>query len=221
MSITSPVDGIVGDLLVEQKATVSSDMPVMAVVDLSRFEIDAQVPESYADDLAIGMQADPWGNSDHAVFYGKDVPVLHFYTNLHQDYHTPSDDSELLNTVGIARIVAFASDVAWGLATRPTDLTLLAFERPEQPRGGPRASLGTVPDMVSSGPGMRIQAVRAGTAADEAGLRAGDVILRIGEVEVKDIYGLQEALTTYNSGATVVIVFLRDGERMEAHATLQ
>jgi HlyD family secretion protein len=58
LSITSPVDGIVGDLLVEQKATVSGDMPVMAVVDLSRFEIDAQVPESYADDLAVGMQAE-------------------------------------------------------------------------------------------------------------------------------------------------------------------
>ena len=58
LSITSPVDGIVGDLLVDQKAAVSSDMPVMAVVDLSRFEIDAQVPESYADDLAIGMQAE-------------------------------------------------------------------------------------------------------------------------------------------------------------------
>ena len=57
LSITSPVDGIVGDLLVDQKAAVTRDTPVMAVVDLSRFEIDAQVPESYADDLAIGMQA--------------------------------------------------------------------------------------------------------------------------------------------------------------------
>jgi HlyD family secretion protein len=58
LSIISPVDGIVGDLLVNQKAAVSSDMPVMAVVDLSRFEIDAQIPESYADDLAVGMQAE-------------------------------------------------------------------------------------------------------------------------------------------------------------------
>ena len=58
LSINSPVDGIVGDLLVDQKAAVSRDMPVMAVVDLSRFEIDAQIPESYADDLAIGMQAE-------------------------------------------------------------------------------------------------------------------------------------------------------------------
>jgi len=58
LAIKSPVAGIVGDLLVEQRAAVSRDTPVMAVVDLSRFEIDAQIPESYADDLAIGMQAE-------------------------------------------------------------------------------------------------------------------------------------------------------------------
>ncbi len=58
LSIKSPVNGIVGDLLVDQKAAVSRDMPVMAVVDLSRFEIDAMIPESYADDLAIGMTAE-------------------------------------------------------------------------------------------------------------------------------------------------------------------
>jgi HlyD family secretion protein len=58
LAIRSPVAGIVGDLLVEQRAAVSRDTPIMAVVDLSRFEIDAQIPESYADDLAIGMQAE-------------------------------------------------------------------------------------------------------------------------------------------------------------------
>jgi HlyD family secretion protein len=58
LAIKSPVDGIVGDLLVDQKSAVSRDTPVMAVVDLSRFEVDAQIPESYADDLAIGMQAE-------------------------------------------------------------------------------------------------------------------------------------------------------------------
>ncbi len=58
LSIRSPVSGVVGDLLVDQKAAVSRDTPVMAVVDLSRFEIDAQVPESYADDLGIGMAAE-------------------------------------------------------------------------------------------------------------------------------------------------------------------
>lgn len=58
LSIKSPVEGIVGDLLVDQKAAVSRDTPVMAVVDLSRFEIDVMIPESYADDLALGMGAE-------------------------------------------------------------------------------------------------------------------------------------------------------------------
>ena len=58
LSLKSPVNGIVGDLLVDQKEAVSRDTPIMSVVDLSRFEVDAQIPESYADDLAIGMQAE-------------------------------------------------------------------------------------------------------------------------------------------------------------------
>jgi len=58
LSIRSPVDGIVGDLLVNQKAAVARDTPVMSVVDLTRFEVEAQVPESYADDLAVGMPAE-------------------------------------------------------------------------------------------------------------------------------------------------------------------
>ena len=172
--------------------------------------------------LHLGKQADPWGSSDHAVFYAKNIPVLHFYTQLHQDYHTAQDDWDRINMVGIADVVGLASDVAWDLATRPADMTYLAFERPAPPAGGKRASLGTMPDMVSSGlAGMRVQGVREGTAAAEAGIKAGDIILQIGDVVVKDVYGLQEALTTYKTGETVTIVFLRDGERMETKATLK
>lgn len=58
LAIKSPVNGIVGDLLVDEKAAVGRDTPVMAVVDLTRFEVDALIPESYADDLAIGMAAE-------------------------------------------------------------------------------------------------------------------------------------------------------------------
>ena len=58
LSIRSPVAGIVGNRLVDQKTAVSPNMPVLAVVDLSRFEVEAQVPESYADDLAVGMAAE-------------------------------------------------------------------------------------------------------------------------------------------------------------------
>lgn len=73
LSIRSPVSGIVGDLLVDQKAAVSRDTPVMAVVDLSRFEIDALIPESYADDLALGMRAEI--NVGGQIFRGQLIAV--------------------------------------------------------------------------------------------------------------------------------------------------
>ena len=171
--------------------------------------------------LALQMQDDPWGASDHAVFYGKEMPVLHFYTNLHADYHTPADDWDLINMEGIAQIAEMASDLAWSLATAPASPTYVAVTRPPPPSGGPRASLGTVPDMASAVEGMRLQGVRAGGAAEAAGLQAGDIVIGIGEVEITGIYDLQKALTTYKSGDTVTIVYLREGERMETEATLQ
>ncbi len=58
LNMRSPVNGIVGNLMVDQKAAVSRNQVVMAVVDLSAFEIEAQVPESYADDLGLGMPAE-------------------------------------------------------------------------------------------------------------------------------------------------------------------
>lgn len=58
LNMRSPVNGIVGNLMVDQKAAVARNQVVMAVVDLSAFEIEAQVPESYADDLGLGMDAE-------------------------------------------------------------------------------------------------------------------------------------------------------------------
>lgn len=58
LNMRSPVNGIVGNLMVDQKSAVSRNQVVMAVVDLSAFEIEAQVPESYADDLGLGMDAE-------------------------------------------------------------------------------------------------------------------------------------------------------------------
>lgn len=66
LNMRSPVNGIVGNLMVDQKAAVSRNQIVMAVVDLTAFEIEAQVPESYADDLGLGMQAEVLvGNQKH------------------------------------------------------------------------------------------------------------------------------------------------------------
>jgi HlyD family secretion protein len=68
LDMRSPVSGIVGNLMVDQKAAVSLNQVVMSVVDLSAFEIEAQVPESYADDLGLGMAAEVLvGNQKYAA----------------------------------------------------------------------------------------------------------------------------------------------------------
>jgi HlyD family secretion protein len=64
LAIESPVNGIVGNLLVDQKTNVARNQPVVSVVDLTAFEVEIQVPESYADDLAIGMQAEVRAGTD-------------------------------------------------------------------------------------------------------------------------------------------------------------
>ncbi len=55
LSVRSPVDGIVGNVAVTQKALVEQNAPLVTVVDLSAFEVEVMVPESYADDLGIGL----------------------------------------------------------------------------------------------------------------------------------------------------------------------
>ncbi|MET1256658.1 efflux RND transporter periplasmic adaptor subunit [Aliikangiella maris] len=58
LTMTSPVNGIVGNLDVEQKSSVNKNQPILSVVDLSRYEVELEIPETYADDLTIGMDAE-------------------------------------------------------------------------------------------------------------------------------------------------------------------
>ena len=173
--------------------------------------------------LALSWQPDPWGRSDHSSFYAQQIPVVHFFTNLHEDYHRSTDDWDKINSEGIAKVAALASDLAWDLAQRPEGLTFqdVPPPPPATAQAGRRASLGTIPDMTESPGGVRITGVRAGSAAEEAGLQGGDIIVQIGEHEVPDLMGLQQALMALKAGDTVTIVFMRDGERKEAPATLK
>jgi HlyD family secretion protein len=66
LTVRSPVDGMVGSIAVQQRAAVTPNQPLLTVVDLSVFEIELSVPESYADDLALDMPAEiTYGNSKY------------------------------------------------------------------------------------------------------------------------------------------------------------
>ena len=173
--------------------------------------------------LAIAAQGDGFGPSDHSSFYAKNIPVLHFFTDLHEDYHRASDVADKINAGGEARVVALAERVARTIADRPARLTYVrsAQPAPVAAREGTDVYLGTIPDMAGGDtPGLRITGVRAGSPADIGGLKGGDVIVEFGGKPVKDLYGYSDALYAHKPGDVVSIVVLRGGQRVTLQVTL-
>lgn len=172
----------------------------------------------------LRASGDGWGPSDHAVFYATRHPVLHFFTDLHEDYHRSTDDWQKLNVSGIALVAQFVADLGWALANRPGALTFVEAPRPVATTSGSGygAYLGTIPDMTGGGvsDGVRITGVRPGSPAQHAGLKAGDVITAIGVKRVVNLFDMTDALRSHQPGDTVVIVSKRDGAEHRATAVL-
>ena len=152
------------------------------------------------------------------------MPVLHFFTGAHEQYHRPEDDWPLLNAGGGARIAALVADLAAGLTTREEGLTYKEVEAPA-PQGDVRsygASLGTIPDYTgpeNGRPGMLLSGVRPGGPADTAGLQRGDLIVELSGREIRDIYDLMYVLRQARPGEESTVVVERGGERLETAVT--
>lgn len=172
----------------------------------------------------ISGGGDGYGPSDQSSFYVKDIPVLHFFTDLHDDYHRATDDADKINAGGEARVVDLALRVARAIADRPTRLTFVRIAPPARTavsEEGKQTYLGTIPDMGASDvKGLRLTGVRAGSPADLGGLKAGDVIVELGGAAVKDLYSYSDALYSHKPGDVVKIVVLRGSERLELSVTL-
>jgi hypothetical protein len=167
-----------------------------------------------------------YGPSDQTPFYAAGIPVLHFFTGAHADYHKPSDTPDRINAAGLAQIARIVADVGAELARRPERLTYerVASPPPDGDLGRSRASLGTIPDYGGPPPGMRgvlVGAVRPGGAAERAGIARGDVLVRLGGHDLADVRDLMFALGAHKPGETVTVALVRDGRRIELTATLE
>lgn len=172
--------------------------------------------------IHISAQGDGFGPSDHSSFYAKNIPVLHFFTDLHDDYHRTTDTPEKISAAGEARVVALAENVLREIADRPNRLTYVRVAAPVQSASsGSDVYLGSIPDMAGSDtPGLRLTGIRAGSPADLGGLKAGDVIVVFDGKPVKDLYEYSNALYARKPGDEVDVVVLRDGRRMTVHVKL-
>jgi aminopeptidase YwaD len=168
------------------------------------------------------LRDSPYGPSDHSQFYGGGTPVLFFHTGGHADYHRPSDTADKIDAAGMARIARLGAQITERLAggARPVYVTVPRpqRERPE-PAVGARVFLG-VSGGAGESDGLRLAQVVAGSGADKAGLREGDVLVRFGDRPLNGFDDLLAALKDRKPGDEVRVLYLRDGVDHETMATL-
>ncbi|NNC83971.1 MAG: M20/M25/M40 family metallo-hydrolase [Flavobacteriales bacterium] len=158
------------------------------------------------------------GPSDHMSFYLNDVPVLHFFSGTHEDYHKPSDDEHLINYDGIEDIIAYMEHIIYEVDDDgELEFTQTKEEKKEAARF--KVTLGVIPDYLYEEKGMRIDGVTEGRPGQKAGIQKGDVIIRMGQKEIGDIYAYMEGLSTFETGETTTLVVLRDGTEVSLEVT--
>jgi hypothetical protein len=176
----------------------------------------------------LKAQGDGYGPSDHSSFYAAKRPVLHLFTDLHEDYHRTTDDWQKINLDGLKRVADFTLSLVTALANRSQPLTFLDLPAPLPAHAstsvpasaGYGAYLGTVPDMTGAPGGVRLVGVRAGSPAEKAGLRGDDIITRIGDTDTPDLQAMTDALRSHRPGDTVEIVVRRGSSLTTLRATL-
>lgn len=170
------------------------------------------------DDLSVRYgfkvtrQPGGFGPSDHASFYPHKVPVMHFFTGTHNDYHRPSDDYEKINLPGMRRVAEMVADAVVALAEHDERPHYLAAKAKPPGRGGDRPYFGSIPDFASDEPGYHLSGVSPDSPADKGGLKAGDTIVKLGEYKIGNLEDFDGALRKYKAGDKVPVVVKREGQ---------
>jgi hypothetical protein len=167
------------------------------------------------------LQDDPYLPTDVTPFYSHGVPVMSFFTGSHDDYHRPTDTPDKVNLEGMERIVRFARGLIIDVANAPQrpDYVKVATSDKGGSRENLRAYLGTIPDYASEVQGVKLSGIRAGSPAEKAGLKGGDIIVEFAGQIVANIYDYTYALDAVKIGQPVKIVVMRDGQRISIEAT--
>jgi len=168
-----------------------------------------------------------YGPSDQMSFFLAGVPVLHFFSGAHGDYHKPTDTTDKINAAGAAQIAQAVADLTLAVSRHPKALKFNPGAKSTPPGGDLRsfnASLGTIPDYAGPGPGksgVLLGGVRPGGAAEKAGLRRGDLLIALGRHQIASIEDFMYVLNASKPGETTKAVVLRGGKRVELDVTFQ
>jgi len=169
--------------------------------------------------LDIKTTKDGFGGSDQTAFVNAGIPVLFFFTGSHSDYHKPSDTYDKLNVNDQARVTALVFNTAAALINAPTRPTFVKIEVSKPMGGIGGVGLGTLPDYAYEGKGLRLSGVREKSPADKAGLKSGDVIVKLGEFKIENIQDYMNALRQALAGVEIPATIYRNDKPMEIKVT--
>jgi hypothetical protein len=155
------------------------------------------------------------GPSDHTSFYRKNIPVLFYFTGLHTDYHKPTDDADKINYPGTVQIIEHIEKLVASLDKQPRLVFLKTRETQTTTTARFNVSIGIMPDYTYAGNGVRADGVSEGKPAQKAGLKAGDIILKIGDYSVSSLESYMQALAKFRKGDKVTIKYKRGNEELE------
>jgi hypothetical protein len=163
----------------------------------------------------LALNDEGYGPSDHSSFYGKEIPVLFFFTGTHTDYHRPSDDYDKINYAGQEKIVNFIFDITQEINFMQRPDYVHVPRKEGRDMGGWKVYVGTIPDYASTSEGFKISGVNEESPAQKSGLKGGDVIISFGGKAITNIYDYVYALREFSPGDIVEIVIKRDDEELK------
>jgi S1-C subfamily serine protease len=169
--------------------------------------------------FALRLSEDGFGPSDHSSFFARRVPVRCFFTGSHEDYHKPSDTADRVNYEGEAQVLGLVRDIVYRLQGSDARPTYAVAKAEANTRTTFRVSLGTVPSYGESTDGLKLDAVREGSPAAAAGLKAGDKIVRLAGRDIRNVYDYTQALSEMKAGQEYEVELLRDGRRLTLKVT--
>ncbi|HAV54387.1 MAG TPA: peptidase M28, partial [Aequorivita sp.] len=190
----------------------------LAVYGVGTSPVLKQTVNANAGSLNISENESGVGPSDHTSFYLADIPVLHFFTGQHEDYHKPSDDAEKVNFEGMKIVSNYIFSIIKDLDNQPK-LPFKKTKNESEVVPEFKVTLGVVPDYLFSGKGMRIDGVSEDKPAQKAGLQKGDIVVKMGDFEVTDMMSYMKSLSKFEKGQTAKVTIERGGELKEVDVT--
>lgn len=190
----------------------------LAVYGVGTSPVLKQTVNANAGSLKIVENESGVGPSDHTSFYLSDIPVLHFFTGQHEDYHKPSDDTERVNFEGMKMVSNYIFSIVKDLDSQKK-LPFRKTKNESEVVPDFKVTLGVVPDYLFSGKGMRIDGISEDRPAQKAGLQKGDIVVKMGDYEVTDMMSYMKSLSKFEKGQTTTVTINRSEELKEVEVT--